>query len=78
MVHVPAKFRENTSMRFRVTVRKLNVTDKQTDGQTDGQMNGGGGGRGVAISPVPGPTALREIKMHWAKNVSHNLLAPRV
>ena len=27
MVHVPAKFRENTSMRFRVTVRKLNVTD---------------------------------------------------
>ena len=33
MVHVPAKFRENTSMRFRVTVRKLNVTDRQTDGR---------------------------------------------
>ena len=30
MVHVPAKFRENTSMRFWVTVRKLNVTDGQT------------------------------------------------
>ena len=33
MVHVPAKFRENTSMRFWVTVRKLNVTDRQTDGR---------------------------------------------
>ena len=32
MVHVAAKFRENTSMRFRVTVQKLNVTDRQTDG----------------------------------------------
>ena len=36
MVHVPAKFRENTSMRFRVTVRKLNMTDRRTDGRTDG------------------------------------------
>ena len=27
MVHVPAKFRENISMRLRVTVRKLHVTD---------------------------------------------------
>ena len=27
-------FRENTAMRFRVTVRKLNVTDGQTDGWT--------------------------------------------
>ena len=34
MVHVPAMFRENTAMRFRVTVQKLNVTDGQTDGQT--------------------------------------------
>ena len=25
MVHIPAKFRENTAMRFRVTVRKQNV-----------------------------------------------------
>ena len=33
MVHVPAKYRENTAMRFRVTVRKLNVTDRQTDRQ---------------------------------------------
>ena len=32
MAHIPAKFRENTSMRCRVTVRKLNVTDGQTDG----------------------------------------------
>ena len=30
MVHVPAKFQENTAMHFRVTVRKLNVTDRQT------------------------------------------------
>ena len=48
LVHVPAKFWENTAMRFWVTVRKLNVTDGQTDRQTDG---------GVARSPVPGPTA---------------------
>ena len=33
MVHVPAKFWENTSMRFWVTVRKLNVTDRRTDGR---------------------------------------------
>ena len=33
MVHVPAKFWENISMRFRVTVRNLNITDGQTDGQ---------------------------------------------
>ena len=42
MVHVPAKFRENTSMRFQVAVRKLNMTDRQMDGQTDGQMDGRG------------------------------------
>ena len=47
LVHVPAKFRENTAMRFWATVRKLNVTDGQTDGRTGG----------IAISPVPGPTA---------------------
>ena len=35
LVHVPAKFRENTALRFWVTVRKLNVTDRRTDGQTD-------------------------------------------
>ena len=46
MVHIPAKFRENTSMRFRVTVRKLIVMDRQMDGQMDGQMGG------IAISPV--------------------------
>ena len=54
MVHIPAKFRENPSMRFRVTVRKLHVTDRQTDGWTDRRMGG------VAISPVPGPMARRE------------------
>ena len=34
MVHIPAKFPENTSMRFQATVRKLNRTDRQTDGWT--------------------------------------------
>ena len=34
MVHVSAKFWENISMRFRVTVQKLNVTDGQTDRRT--------------------------------------------
>ena len=37
LVHIPAKFRLNTAMRFWVTVRKLNVTDGQTDRQTDGR-----------------------------------------
>ena len=49
MVHVPGKFRENTSMRFRVTVGKLNVTDGQTDRRTGG------------IAIYPGPSAPREI-----------------
>ena len=31
MVHVPAKFWENISLGFRVTVQKLNVTDRRTD-----------------------------------------------
>ena len=31
--HPHAKFRENTAMRFRVTVRKLNVTDRWMDGR---------------------------------------------
>ena len=58
-MHVPAKFRENTAMRFWVTVRKLNVTDRRTDGQTDGQTDRRTDRRtgGVAISPIPGPTA---------------------
>ena len=47
MVHVPAKFRENTSMRFRVTVQKLNVTNGQTDRQTD---------RGHCNISHPGPS----------------------
>ena len=53
LVHVPAKFWENTAMRFWVTVRKLNVTDRRTGG--------------VAISPVPGPTApAGDKKFSWA------------
>ena len=36
-MHVPAKFREHTAMRVRVTVRKLNVTDGRTDRRTDGR-----------------------------------------
>ena len=39
MVHIPEKFRENTAMRFLVTVRKLNVTDGQTDGRTGGVLS---------------------------------------
>ena len=35
MVHIPAKFRENISMRFRVTVRKQNVMERWTDRRTD-------------------------------------------
>ena len=50
MVHVPTKFRENISMRFRVTVRKLNVTDRRTD-------------RGHCNISRPGPSARREIKV---------------
>ena len=57
MVHIHAKFRENTSMRFWVTVQKLNVTDRQTDGRTDGRTDGGH----CNISR-PGPSAPREIK----------------
>ena len=56
MVHVPAKFRENTSMRFWVTVQKVNVTDRRTDRRTDRQTDGGR----CNISR-PGPSAPREI-----------------
>ena len=48
------KFGENTSMRFWVTVRKLNVADRQTDGQRDG---------GRCNISRPGPSTPREIKM---------------
>ena len=37
--NITAKFRENTSMRFRVTVRKLNITNRRTDRWTDGQTD---------------------------------------
>ena len=36
MAHEPGKFRGNTAMRHRVTVRKRNVTDRQTDRLSDG------------------------------------------
>ena len=39
MMHIPAKFRENAAMRFRVTVRKLNMTDRRTDRRTGGRYN---------------------------------------
>ena len=42
MVHIPANFQENTLMRFRVTVRKINMTDRQTDGRMDGWTDGRG------------------------------------
>ena len=59
-MHVPAKFRENTGMRFWVTVRKLNVTDRRTDGQTDRRTDGRTDGGRCNISR-PGPSAPREI-----------------
>ena len=34
MVHVPAKFRENTAMSCQVTVQKLSETDRQMDRRT--------------------------------------------
>ena len=46
MVHIPAKFQENRSMRFRVGAKTKH----------DGQTAGWGGGGGVAISPGPGPS----------------------
>ena len=56
-------------MRFLVTVQKLNVMDRRTDRQTDRQADGQTDRQtdrrtdgGVAISPVPGATAWREIK----------------
>ena len=52
MVHVHAQFRENTSMRFRVTVRKT-----KRDGQMDGRREG------VAISPFPAFGAAGEKKL---------------
>ena len=66
LVHVPAKFRENTAMRCWVTVRKLNVTDRRTDRQTDGRTDGWTGG--IAISPIPGPTApARDKKNNFSR-----------
>ena len=60
LVHVSAKFRENKSMHFWVTVRKLNVTGRQTDRRTDRQTDGQTDGGRCNISR-PGPSAPREI-----------------
>ena len=48
LVHIPAKFRENTAMRL----RKLNMTDRQMDKQKDGQG---------ALQYLPSPGLRREI-----------------
>ena len=69
MVHVPAKFLENTSMRFRVTVRKPRDENKtwRTDRVTDG---------GRCNISRPGPSAWREItraserKHGWATRLT--------
>ena len=64
-------------MRFRVTVRNLNVTDRQTDGRTDRQTDRRTDGRtdrrtgGVAISP--GPTARRETTNLFTSYHNHRL-----
>ena len=47
MVHIPAKFRENTSNAF-LSYSAKTKRDRRTDGQTDRRTGG------VAISPVPG------------------------
>ena len=72
MVHVPAKFRENTSMRFWVTVRKLNVTDRQTDRRTDRRTDGGR----CNISR-PGPSAPREITRQLISHEQVQKLTPQ-
>ena len=55
MMHVPAKFRENTEMRFRVTVQKLNVMDGQSHKRTDGgRFNMSRPGRGRFNISRPG------------------------
>ena len=48
MVHVPAKFWENTSMRFSYSAKT------KRDGQTDGQMDGQTDGGALQYLPVPG------------------------
>ena len=53
MMHVAAKFIENTSMRFRVSAKTK--CDGQTDRQTDGRTGD------VTISPVLRPMVRREI-----------------
>ena len=64
----PAKFRENILMRFRVTVRKLKVTERQTDGRSDGQTDGRTDGRGHCNISRPGPSAPREIIIKMIKS----------
>ena len=62
MVHVPAKLRENTPMRFGVTVRKLNVTDRQTDRRTDrGHCN-------ISYPRAYGVAGDKKLKMLYHQN----------
>ena len=53
MVHVPAKFWENQSMRFWVTVRKL-LNDRAKQTKRDRRTDEDGQTGGIAISPVQG------------------------
>ena len=60
MVHVPAKFRENTSMRFWVTVQKLSVSDRQTD-------------RWGALQYLPSRAAGDNIVLLYCPNIFMNI-----
>ena len=75
MVHIPAKFRENTSMRFLVSAKtkRDGRTDRQTDGRTDRQTDGRTDGGHCNISH-PGPSAPREIKISLKPVVEYQLL----
>ena len=54
MVHIPAKFRENSYMHFLITVRQLNVTD----------------GRGHLNISRPRPLAQREVKSYFSPTIN--------
>ena len=58
MVHVPAKFRENTAtfLSYSTKTKRDGQTDERTDGQTDG---------GRCNISRPGPSAPRKIIILW-------------
>ena len=79
MVHVPAKFRENTSMRFlsySAKTKRDGQTDRQTDGRTDRRTNRQTD-RGHCNISRPGPSAPREIiniiTRSSEKSTKHNI-----